>query len=1308
MIIDRAVLIEKTIEFINNGSGLIVGEPGIGKTYALREATEKLIKDGVCVLFLQAEKLGECSEIEIRRILGYNEQNFSEKLKKVRNNGNKKNILIIDAFDAVRNEQFRDNLLEVVKTVINELHKEWNVIISVRTYDAKKSLKLVRLFPKYKSLTGYSMTNFNCNHFYITELNEEQVRNSLSNDPLLLKLYEDADSRFKKILRNPFNLGLFYEIASGKNSLNNISKIYSQAELINIYWINRVRNNQVFSKNEELLFDITDEMLENNTLTIPKSFIKDYKTAEELLNNQVLFSYDGIDERISFSHNILFDFAVCKLLLHKGANKNTIERFIKDDYKRVIFLRPSFVYLFTILWYEDRERFLQLYTGFYGNNDIPLLTKFIPNYVIISEFRECKELINIIDSLKGLTDQEKSEKIHWLLRTAYKFKIEIHKYNEWVDLLYSLQMEYNTGYIWDVCLCIDDIINKTEDINSYFYKKCAVISRNILEFSLDNRDNKKSFNYDALAVVWGIPFVMKTYLCDFLESRRLINRVVGIIGEDNFPIEYIRAITKDLEKIIGIDNVLIEKIFKEVFGYEEESQERTMLNGSPVIPMISNRRQDYDMCKFQLLNLYKKFIVLEPLEAIEIGYHVLNTYIIQEHVRKYTTKVRILEVQFLNYKTHIIEDDCHYWASGFRMYNDAENIGEELFNYVNQHIEDTTILDKILSLLSNFDTCTYFYKKLFEIMAKKPDTYTDTFSQICINKSIINSEGLIYELCEYINKSYIHWNSYYRNIIEKLILSLVNVEDHDITIKKVLTSIPSQFIYSKELLNYKVNDNFKIENTKPFNFEVTTHEITTDEEIRRYGFNPNSIKDTEKEQLSILDSFEKEWLNKIPKIESIRKILPNIIEILESINESIDDGYSKILFTKIGTITELAFRNNIEQYKENEIEVFEKIIVLSLKSKFPIYDDNYKYDSYSWSNSPRNIGAECLPKLMLINGTEVYKQEVESLIKDDVPTVRFLFIRSLPIISDKYQKEYVNIIKQVYGKEENSSVIYFICQGIRYIKNDPELIESIMKKSYEVFKNKDSNANTLYWNYFIHYFIIENQSSWANEVILSFLSNIDNNYNGASNLAFGLACACGEYLKLNKVDEEGYYRCKKYLLQLNESAINWLKRMDTSDENKIREIYDIVNHTIERLYFVFYNDGNLIVNKSDEKKYNEIIEIINNHLIEKYTGKDTFVLYGHTAYNIIELLNEFIIFDPEHVLRVCYKLLRASGKSGFQFDSLAIKEIVKFVEKYIYQFSGILKEKENTQYLIKILEMFINAGWPEAIEIMWEMNEIYK
>ena len=175
MKINRESLLNDLQNFASQGNGVIIGSPGVGKTYLLKELRRSLKSDGTPHLLLPIDLLGDGTDKDLQSELSY-EGDLIEKLKSVPILP-KNSILLFDAFDAARNEETRKRFLRLIKRAIQELDK-WNVVVTVRTYDAKKSQELLDLFgnPYDNDLDQYHTEGILCRHFTIPPLNEDEIQ----------------------------------------------------------------------------------------------------------------------------------------------------------------------------------------------------------------------------------------------------------------------------------------------------------------------------------------------------------------------------------------------------------------------------------------------------------------------------------------------------------------------------------------------------------------------------------------------------------------------------------------------------------------------------------------------------------------------------------------------------------------------------------------------------------------------------------------------------------------------------------------------------------------------------------------------------------------------------------------------------------------------------------------------------------------------------------------------------------------------------------------------------------------------------
>lgn len=68
----------------------------------------------------------------------------------------------------------------------------------------------------------------------------------------------------------------------------------------------------------------------------------------------------------------------------------------------------------------------------------------------------------------------------------------------------------------------------------------------------------------------------------------------------------------------------------------------------------------------------------------------------------------------------------------------------------------------------------------------------------------------------------------------------------------------------------------------------------------------------------------------------------------------------------------------------------------------------------------------------------------------------------------------------------------------------------------------------------------------------------------------------------------------------------------------------------------------------------------------------------------------------------------SSKPSGYNMDSLAVQEVVKIVETILADHRNEVKEESSLKDLLSLLDIFAETGWPEAIQLTWRLDEIFR
>ena len=264
--IDREELRNDLPDFASRGNGIVIGSPGVGKTYLLNELHQRLKSDEIPHLLLPIDQLGTGNLKDLQSELSY-KGDLIEKLKAV-SVPDKKAILLFDAFDAARDENTRRHFLNLIQRAIHELNESWNIIVTVRTFDATKSQKLLDLFGNLDEadLTQYQSKDISCRHFTIPPFDKNETLQALAQIGCQESFYDDGSDDFKKILAKPFNIWLLEKILRNLSNedLTALSQIHSEVQLFRLFWERRIEN----ENSEHVLRQIADRMVQERSLSV--------------------------------------------------------------------------------------------------------------------------------------------------------------------------------------------------------------------------------------------------------------------------------------------------------------------------------------------------------------------------------------------------------------------------------------------------------------------------------------------------------------------------------------------------------------------------------------------------------------------------------------------------------------------------------------------------------------------------------------------------------------------------------------------------------------------------------------------------------------------------------------------------------------------------------------------------------------------------------------------------------------------------------------------------------------------------------
>jgi hypothetical protein len=105
--------------------------------------------------------------------------------------------------------------------------------------------------------------------------------------------------------------------------------------------------------------------------------------------------------------------------------------------------------------------------------------------------------------------------------------------------------------------------------------------------------------------------------------------------------------------------------------------------------------------------------------------------------------------------------------------------------------------------------------------------------------------------------------------------------------------------------------------------------------------------------------------------------------------------------------------------------------------------------------------------------------------------------------------------------------------------------------------------------------------------------------------------------------------------------------------------------------------------------------------------------HPHTANQIVETLYYLLPSAPREIFLLAAKTIIRSSEAGYQYESLAVGDVVKLIQRalvdhpYLFR-SDSGQESECLAALLRVLDLFVEAGWAEARQLTHRLEEIYR
>ncbi len=1338
-------LLKETAE---TGSVLVVGEPGVGKSSVLHSLAETLRGEERDVIVLTPQQPPFLSPGGLR-----DELQLDHDLVDVLANwpGTRPAFLLIDALDAARTEPPAAALRSLIREV-GECGNRWNVVASIREYDARYSRNLIKLFKgtppdgPVPALAGESFAKM-C-HIVVGRLTDDELQQiSELGAPELAWFLESASTAVAELLRIPFNLRLAAELLDGETDRRAIQDVRTQLDLLDLYWLERVVGGDKGSR-ELVLREVVKVMSRERVLNVDRDLVEGEVLVGphiiDLLSEQILVegrpqpNAPPRSSKLAFAHHILFDYAVARLLLRRGARR--VVALLTEDPAFVLLGRPSLVLHFHYLWGVDspgstKDEFWEIALAVCGQAGIPEIGKLIGPSVAARLGEEIQEFAPLLKALRDADDTVRASGESALEYCVPALRKERGSQPEvaslFCDLVERLSDNFTIRSTFPTSWLLSELVAKFEQLSPTQAKRVGTTSRCLLTFAWT-----QSRRHHRL-VVRAIQFVCRTFATDIGLSSELLRRAI----EPNHFIlhgsEELRVVADKVPSIAPYNPGLVKEIYRIAFEYMETSEAPTHLGGI-VVSLTSNRRQDYQAGLFQLVQTFPEFLRIAPQAAVEAMNAALERHVSQAHS---LLKREIKEFDFDGKRVLLQEDGSHTWDEGQgRPHEDAVHLLDHVQRRLEELAEEKESAAKLVNLLNTLiHTCqlAVVWRRLLKLGTRYPSQIGTRIQAAGWSLPVLTCLDTIRDVGRMNGALYLNLSEVDRERIERAILSIpVEVPSTDRswaerTRDRLLGCLPQDGLVTTDALELLAV--MRATCSVPRNEDNVTsrwsrHEFDETEFLASQGV---PVDDEPNKRLQKLGGKAREFVeacqNRVPECQELAEIFPHLKGLYIALCSAETDGVHEFQEDSAwGELAEacvaIARMEDLRQHEE-VVPFVRTVLLEASRNRLPYggRDADAHFVKPMWAKPAARVDAAAgLITLLRYSSCEDSDilVAVERLGGDPAPSVRWQIAHRLLVRYARDPGWTWRMIEQM-SLDRSPGVLRGLVEGpLRSLSfNEPERVAKItigIRQAVADAPNLEKLVNSC-TSILVKLFVWGRDES-ASAVIEKLTDDPIAHLEEVAHLVllFRELLVVGVIDPPNSEADAARQRSWSFLLRVTRRLVAEFRRgverigdvqhraKEGSAEQQMKVLAHILDVIGRNIYFA---SG---ANDDDESPGKQVLcrfYTESGKVIDELADVGLPLL----THNLLQVLESLVFANPRGVFFRVARVVRGGQKGGYQYDHMAEKVIVRIVDRYLADHRELFRDDEEARkYLMDVLDTFVHAGSEDARRLSFGLAGIFR
>src|ERR1700674_1014819 len=1058
----------------------------------------------------------------------------------------------------------------------------------------------------------------------------------------------------------------------------------------------------------------------------------------DLLREHVLAEWQPSPEAapdryvLTFSHHVLFDYAVERLLLRIGPPA-LVSR-LSADRDLVLVVRPSLELHFEHLWNQPspaHDQFWNTVFWFAQATEVPGIGKVIGPAVAARRATTLSDLELLCSLLESPRESEQSTAkavlphlIGAILTQADEGQaIAGPSAGPWCEFLERASRDLRGQRPYTLRPLLFRICQAPDTLTYDQMLNAGIAARRVLEYAW------QLFPRDSRLVIHGLDCVCQTFESAPAESAALIRHALEVENVKKFGFEELPWLGRHVRRLIPLDPELVQEIYEVTLSYREGSMEATAMVPSRIMGLQSHKSQDFAMAPYKLSSTFPIFLQLEPLHATRALISAMESYVAQEHTQG---RVIVEAFDFSGKEARIRSDLSSIW--------DAREGGSHqhailLLDAFEKHLEtlgrrhsDSERVRAIIAVIVENSRLACIWRRLLRVASKLPATIGRELLPLATAMPILTFLDTRYLAGEYLKAIFQGLGPSDRERIEQVLVAIpTSVEDEERGRRdqeRLLGCLPTSALVTQEardLVEGFQQSGGGRPNVPDFEFgPVTSRPFLEEDYLREAGVplqaeaNRNLLALTEP-----VSSFAALFLNQSPPPGEVSTILPGFRLLAHALAQAEAAGvHPNVRVSAWDAIADACTRIVSSQgfYCGDEAgALVASTLLSSSRQPEPIHrpELDAQFDSNpSWGTpAPRLQGAEGLMSLARISGcaTAEVLEQIELLSRDPVSSVRFQIAIRLTYLYDTAPHLMWRILERFCKDDPSQAVLAWLIDnpllrlGGRHTDRVTALATEIFERAQAGPAGEAVRRHSV--NLLAQLYIWFNQQT-SKSFVMDIAMEPGRHPNEADELVRVVRTPLRQGLAEGVDGDDTAIRDRAWTLvsQLVRSTTEALTdlqnahlgvtfdRWSEEDQGVLRSLMRLIDHVGMELYFASgayqlstsADQAEILSDAQRLRFYHEVGSIL-DALAE--------VGLASLVHHLLQTLESFIPFDPEGVFLRVARVVRAGQLGLYQFESLAADLLVNLVERYLAEYRPIFRDNEDCRAaLLQVLDIFVQAG----------------